>query len=76
MRMRGRIAGERKAAEYIASEFKRIGLIPVGDLHNNRRNYFQQFRFQAWHPPVPWQVLTSKNVIGLIRGTDPTLKMR
>jgi len=66
--------GERKAADYIAAEFKRIGLIPFGDDVRGRRSYFQEFRFQPMHPVVPWEVLTSRNVVGLINGTDPALK--
>jgi hypothetical protein len=66
--------GERKAADYIAAEFKRIGLTPGGDNVRGRRSYFQEFKFQPWHPVVPWEVLSSRNVLGLIEGTDPILK--
>ena len=61
--------GERQAADYIAAEFKRIGLLPGGD----SRGYFQQFPFHPWHPVTPWEVLTSRNVIGRIDGSDPSL---
>ena len=61
--------GERQAAEYIAAEFKRIGLVPAGD----SRGYFQEFRFHTWHPVTPWEVMTSRNVIGRIDGADASL---
>jgi len=64
--------GEKKAAEFLASEFKRIGLIPVGD--KERHTYFQEFKFHPHHPIVPWEVLTSRNVLGFIEGQDPLLK--
>jgi Peptidase family M28 len=67
-------AGERKAAELIAKEFKRIGLLPAGDLVDGRRTYFQQFKFHPHHPIIPWELLTSRNVIGLIEGEDAVLK--
>ena len=66
--------GELKAARYIAAEFKRIGLKPVGDSTRGRNSYFQQFKFQPRHPLVPWEVMTSQNVVGLLQGSDPVLK--
>ena len=66
--------GELKAARYIAAEFKRIGLKPVGDSTRGRRSYFQEFKFQPRHPLVPWEVMTSQNVVGLLQGSDPVLK--
>ena len=66
--------GELKAARYIAAEFKRIGLKPVGDSTRGRSSYFQQFKFQPRHPLVPWEVMTSQNVVGLLQGSDPVLK--
>ena len=62
--------GEQQAADYIAAEFKRIGLVPAGDA----RGYFQEFSFHAFHPVKPWEVLRSRNVIGRIEGADPALK--
>ena len=67
-------AGERKAADYIANQFKRIGLTPVGDNVRGRRSYFQEFKFQPMHPVVPWETLGSRNALGFIEGADPTLK--
>lgn len=66
--------GERQAAEYIAREFKKIGLKPVGDSNRGRRSYFQEFKFNPMHPLVPWQVLTSRNILGLFEGQDTVLK--
>ena len=63
-------AGETRAAEYIAAEFKRIGLVPAGD----SRGYFQEFTFHPSHPVKAWEVLTSRNIIGRIDGTDPAVK--
>jgi len=64
--------GEEKAAEFLAHEFKRIGLTPAGD--NGRRSYFQEFKFHPHHPLIPWEVLTSRNVLGFVEGQDPLLK--
>jgi hypothetical protein len=66
--------GELRAARYIAAEFKRIGLKPIGDSTRGRRGYFQEFKFQPRHPLVPWEVMTSQNVVGLLQGSDPVLK--
>src|SRR5829696_6736266 len=71
-KMEGRGAGykgERAAAKYIAGEFKRIGLKPAGT-----DGYFQEFRFQPYHPTRPWEIFTSRNVLGLVEGSDPVLK--
>ena len=65
----GGYSGERKAADYIASEFRRIGLKPAGT-----KGYIQEFHFQPYHPTKPWQVMTSRNVLGVIEGTDPVKK--
>ncbi|HET6669717.1 MAG TPA: M20/M25/M40 family metallo-hydrolase [Pyrinomonadaceae bacterium] len=66
--------GERQAAEYIAHEFKKISLKPAGDSNRGRRSYFQEFKFNPMHPVVPWQVLTSRNILGLFEGEDPVLR--
>ena len=70
----GGYIGERKAAEYIAEEFKKIGLTPAGDSLRGRRGYFQEFKFHPFQAVVPWEMLTSRNVLALIEGTDPMLK--
>jgi Zn-dependent M28 family amino/carboxypeptidase len=66
--------GERTAAQYIAEEFKKIGLTPAGVPVRGRRTYFQEFKFYPFHPVVPWEMMTSRNVLGMIEGTDPMLK--
>ena len=66
--------GELKAARYIAAEFKRLGLKPAGDAARGRSSYFQQFKFQPRHPLVPWETMSSQNVVGLLPGSDPVLK--
>lgn len=66
--------GERKAAEYIAGEFKKIGLTPMGDSGGKRRSWFQEFKFHPFHPAKAWEVMTSRNVLGFIEGSDPALK--
>ena len=61
--------GEKMAADHIASQFKSIGLRPaVG------KSFFQEFRFHAFHPTKPWQIMTSRNVLGVLDGADPALK--
>ena len=67
-------AGEKQAGEFIADEFKRIGLTPAGDRSGGRRSYFQEFKFHPHHPVGPWELLTSRNVLGFIEGADPVLK--
>ena len=66
----GGYPGERKAADYIAKQFKRIGLKPVG----GSRSYFQEFQFHPYHPVKPWEMMTSRNVLGYIEGADPQLR--
>ena len=65
----GGYKGEKLAADLIAAEFKRIGLEPVIG-----KSYFQEFRFQPYHPTKPWEVLNSRNVLGLLEGSDSVLK--
>lgn len=51
------------AAEYIAAQFRRAGLEPAGD-----DGYFQT---AEWKSDPPQKV---RNVIGILRGSDPKLK--
>ena len=51
------------AAEYIASQFQRFGLEPAGD-----EGYFQTVTLKAGDAEK------SKNVAGILRGSDPALK--
>src|SRR5689334_25099843 len=53
------------AAEYIAAQFRRAGLEPVGD-----DGYFQTTTMQPKGAETPVKV---RNVIGLLRGSDAAL---
>lgn len=53
------------AGEYIASQFRRYGLEPGGD-----SDYFQSVVVRPEDPNSP----KSRNVIGILRGSDPALK--
>jgi acetylornithine deacetylase/succinyl-diaminopimelate desuccinylase-like protein len=68
--------GARKAAEYIAGEFRRMGLSPVGDSVNGESSFFQEFQFHPQRPPIPWQILTSQNVAAFLEGSDQILKQQ
>lgn len=63
-------SGERRAADYIAAEFKRVGLAPAGDAGR----YFQEFSFHVMRPLKAWETRTSRNVLGRIDGSDPALR--
>jgi len=54
------------AAEYIAAQFRRCGLEPAGD-----DDYFQTTTLTARGSTEPQKV---RNVIGILRGSDPKLK--
>lgn len=54
------------AAEYIAAQFRRAGLDPGGD-----DGYFQTATITPRGAETPVKV---RNVIGILRGSDPTLK--
>jgi hypothetical protein len=53
------------AGEYIASQFRRLGLEPAGD-----DGYFQSVAVRPEDPDSP----KSRNVAGILRGSDPQLK--
>ena len=53
------------AGEYIASQFRRLGLEPAGD-----DGYFQSVVLRPEDPDSP----KSRNVAGILRGSDPQLK--
>ncbi len=54
------------AAEYIAAQFRRAGLEPLGD-----DGYFQTTTMTARGSDMPEKV---RNVVGVLRGSDPLLK--
>ena len=62
--------GERKAGDYIAKQFKKAGLKPAG----TNGKYFQEFSFYPINPVGSISMLSSRNILGLIEGTDPLLK--
>ncbi len=66
----GGYPGEEKAARYLANEFRKLGLKPIGD----DGSYLQHFSFYPRHPPKPWLVLHSQNILGFLEGSDPVLK--
>src|SRR5947208_3259924 len=54
------------AAEYIAAQFRRAGLEPVGD-----DGYYQTTTLTARGSDTPQKV---RNVIGVLKGSDPALR--
>ena len=70
----GRLTGSpgcEKAAHYIASEFKRIGLVPLG----SGKSYFQDYDFsEKTFDSTKTEKTKAANVIGFIRGNDKKLK--
>ncbi len=53
------------AGEYIASQFRRLGLEPAGD-----DGYFQTVMLRPEDPDAP----KARNVAGILRGSDPALQ--
>jgi hypothetical protein len=69
--LEGRRAGARGAevaAEYIAAQFRRAGLEPAGE----NGSYFQLATFTSRSAPTT--EIKSRNVVGLLRGSDPKLR--
>lgn len=66
--------GEDKAAAYIESQFRGIGLRPAGDSTPSGRSFRQRFQFHPRGPELPGQVLTSRNVLGFLEGEDEALR--
>ncbi len=60
--------GEKEAAKYIANVFEGLKLEPHQKIHNNYEDYFQKFDFHTVTSSNPWEVLTSQNVVGFIKG--------
>ncbi len=61
--------GELAAARYIADQFRTIGLGPINTDPDGVDGYLQSFDIHALESPTPWQVQTSQNVVGILRGT-------
>jgi Zn-dependent M28 family amino/carboxypeptidase len=71
--LRGRMtpsAGLTKAAEYIAAEFRTLGLEAVGD----SGGYVQNYDVRVPRPGRPPATMKAPNVVALLRGSDPTLR--
>ncbi|HEV2704342.1 MAG TPA: M28 family peptidase [Pyrinomonadaceae bacterium] len=69
--LEGRRAGARGsdvAAEYIAAQFRRAGLEPAGE----NGSYFQLATYTS--RAAPNTEIKSRNVVGLLRGSDPKLR--
>lgn len=62
--------GEERAADYVESRFREIGLRPAGDSSPSGTSFQQTFPFPPRAPEVPGQILTSRNVVGLLEGDD------
>ncbi len=60
--------GEKAAANYIANNFKTIGLLTHKANQKNNNPYFQKFNFHTIDSK-PWEILESQNVIGVLKGT-------
>jgi len=67
-------SGEMKTAKYIAEEFRKYQLTPVGDKIEGRSSYFQKFTFHPRKPEKPFETLTSRNVVAFYEGSDETLR--
>jgi hypothetical protein len=70
--MMGREAGtiwDTKATEYVATEFRKLGLEPGGE----GGSYFQTVPNVVVHDPTV-QRAAARNVIAILRGTDPGLR--
>ncbi len=61
--------GELAAAHYIADQFRKIGLVPIHADLDGVDGYLQSFDIHMLESPIPWQVQTSQNVVGVLRGT-------
>jgi hypothetical protein len=63
--------GNQKATDYIAAEAMRIGLVAAGD----HGGFFQDIHpDSSWRFPGRAVAGTARNVIGIIRGSDPALR--
>ena len=62
--------GNRMATDYIAAEVKRMGLEPGGD----NGTYFQDMRQTSARFPNAPDSGTARNVIAILRGSDPVLR--
>jgi Peptidase family M28 len=66
--------GDLLAAEYVASVYRTLGLTPLGDEADGGDGFFQPFTLHPRRPVVPFELRTTRNVIGLLEGSDPMLR--
>lgn len=71
--LQGRLCGSPgndKAADYIASLYKKFGFEPFGDADDaGKRGYFQSFTFKSGK-----REFKTRNVVAVLRGSDEALK--
>lgn len=66
--------GDSLAAQYIAAHFRRLGLLPMGDVVAGSRGYLQRFALHPRRPTVPFDVRPTQNVVAVLQGSDPVLR--
>jgi hypothetical protein len=59
--------GAEKAARYISQEFRRIGLTPI----DSEKSFLQHFTFKEHLDSVHSELISTANVIGLLKSNDP-----
>jgi hypothetical protein len=62
--------GAEKAARYISQEFRRIGLTPI----DSGRSFQQHFTFKEHFDSVHSELISTANVVGLLRSDDPAYR--
>ncbi|MDM9630874.1 M28 family peptidase [Robiginitalea aurantiaca] len=62
--------GEHEAALYIARQYQNIGLEPFYEDSKNPVSYFQEFDFEVLDSTKPWEILSTQNVVGFLKGTE------
>ncbi len=66
--------GEKEAALYIARHFENIGLEPLNKDSKSPAGYFQEFDFEVLDSTKPWEILSSQNVVGFLKGTEKPIE--
>ena len=60
--------GEKKAANYIAENFENIGLQTLKSGNIDAGSFFQKFEYHTLESNNPWEVLSTQNVISVLKG--------
>jgi len=63
--------GEAMAAEYIAQQYFETHLASISPEEDSWARYYQPFDVHVLNGPIPWQVLKSQNVVGILPGRNP-----